>query len=143
MLLSLSQACPVVTIRKHTWIRPTQTAAAAAPWRCREQNVGTKKKGHESSSSSSSLGRGGFVRAVGAAALTATAALLSRTTTPAFAVGQQPGVRTTPPPNALLLVPALRAKVRNIRHVLLISQHGKSEHGRCVCAYVYFSQYLT
>lgn len=59
----------------------------------------------------SSTDRRGFVGAVGAAALTTFAASFQLITPPALAVGKQPGSRTTAPPNALLLVPALRAKV--------------------------------
>lgn len=71
------------------------------------QGSGGGEQEREISSSSS---RGDFIRAVGAAALTVVA--LPRTTTlPVFAVGVQPGVRSTAPPNALLLVPALRSKV--------------------------------
>ncbi|CAM9192571.1 unnamed protein product [Ectocarpus fasciculatus] len=62
-------------------------------------------------SSSGSVNRGGFVRAAAAAALTLTVAGQRTTSSPARAVGVQPGERTTAPPNALLLVPALRAKL--------------------------------
>lgn len=58
----------------------------------------------------SGLDRGSFVRTVGAAALGLTAAA-ELAVQPSLAVLRQPGERTTAPPNALLLVPALRAKV--------------------------------
>lgn len=65
----------------------------------------------------SGLDRGSFVRAVGAAVLSFSAAA-ELAVQPSLAVLRQPGERTTEPPNPLLLVPALRAKVcRNQRRV--------------------------
>jgi len=63
----------------------------------------------------SGLDRGDFLRAAGAAALSFTAAA-ELTIQPSLAVLRQPGQRTTQPPNALLLVPALRAKVCRTYH---------------------------
>lgn len=94
---------------------------ASAPWRLMTEGV--RSTGQSSSiemrgrgsdtdeaerriGTSSSLDRGGFVRTMAAAALTLTFPGA------ASAVGVQPGSRTTAPPNAFLLVPALRAKVR-------------------------------
>lgn len=73
---------------------------------------GTERDGDDETirTARSSMGRGEFVGAVETAALTFAAAV-QLTTPPALAVGKQPGSRTTAPPNALLLVPALRAKV--------------------------------
>lgn len=84
---------------------------------------GRNEDGHKRriSSSSGSVNRGGFVRAAAAAALTLTVAG-QRTTSSARAVGVQPGERTTAPPNALLLVPALRAKVCEPKSCLAVAR---------------------
>eukprot|EP00903_Cladosiphon_okamuranus_P012664 g11844.t2 len=76
-----------------------------------------------------SMDRRGFVGAVGAAALTFAAAA-QLTTPPAMAVGKQPGSRTTAPPNALLLVPALRAKVATENLLKLLQDPAKWDEAR-------------
>eukprot|EP00752_Nemacystus_decipiens_P009288 g8299.t1 len=75
------------------------------------------------------MDRRGFVGAVGTAALTFAAALQA-TTRPALAVGKQPGSRTTAPPNALLLVPALRAKVATENLLKLLQDPAKWDEAR-------------
>lgn len=61
--------------------------------------------------SSGSSNRGDFVRGAAVALVGCSATILGGGSK-ASAVGTQPGERTTAPPNPLLLVPALRAKVR-------------------------------
>lgn len=85
-------------------------------------NSKDKERGRDDETSrraGSSMDRRGFVGAVGTAALTFAAAV-QLTAPPALAVGKQPGSRTTAPPNALLLVPALRARVRRATCLLLL-----------------------
>lgn len=100
---------PLVSLDHHHEIRTSLSSNPRRSSSLEGQGGGGGEQERELSSSSSS-GRGEFVRAVGAAALTV-AALPRATTLPVFAVGVQPGVRSTAPPNALLLVPALRSKV--------------------------------
>lgn len=68
-------------------------------------------EGKKCSSSPSSSDRRDFVRGA-AVALVGCSATISGEGRKAWGVGIQPGERTTVPPNSLLLVPALRAKVR-------------------------------
>ncbi|CAM9735958.1 unnamed protein product [Scytosiphon promiscuus] len=82
------------------------------------------KEAETRTSTGSSLDRGNFVRTVAAAALTLTLPGA------ALAVGVQPGSRTTAPPNAFLLVPALRAKLAVQNLLKLLQEPGKWEEAR-------------
>lgn len=72
---------------------------------------GGGEEGKKFSSSPSSSDRRDFVRGA-AVALGGCSATIFGGGRKAWGVGTQPGERTTAPPNPLLLVPALRAKVR-------------------------------
>lgn len=69
-----------------------------------------RKKEFKRRSISSNLDRGDFIRS-GAVVLAGGSAAIFGGGRVAWGVGVQPGERTTAPPSALLLVPALRAKV--------------------------------
>lgn len=83
---------------------------------------GEGEEGRKCSSSSSSPGssdRRDFVRNAAVALVGCSATILGGSRK-AWGVGTQPGERTTAPPNPLLLVPALRAKVRELLVVVLV-----------------------
>lgn len=80
---------------------------------------GEGEEGRRCSSSPGSSDRRDFVRSAAVALVGCSATILGGSRK-AWGVGTQPGERTTAPPNPLLLVPALRAKVREPLVVVVI-----------------------
>lgn len=116
LLLALACCDAFSTLQSSTSAQRRSSSSRSTSAHRRSTSLETKSEDEERGGddeqirkSGSSVNRGGFLGTIGRTALTFAAVQLR--TPPALAVGKQPGSRTTEPPNALLLVPALRAKV--------------------------------